>query len=121
MKIRVVGIRNPGDLANERVVLELLENADIGNFISFFSIDLGGDVIAAKLLHPLWLPNKKLAAGDRVVIYSRGGSERIKQTETGKTILFVYRGLENAVCTEENIRASLIEVSGWETSDDIIS
>lgn len=120
MKMKVIGVRNPGDLQNERVVIELLEDVEIGNYISFFSKDLGGEVISAKMLYPLWLPNKKLSAGDRVVIYSRDGEKCEKKTNEGQTVFFVYRGLVNAVCVTDKIRASLIEISDWETTGEVI-
>ena len=120
MKMKVMGIRNPGDIQNERVVLELLEDVEIGNYISFFSKDLGGEVISAKMLYPLWLPNKKLSAGDRVVVYSRDGEKCEKKTDEGRTVFFVYRGLISAVCEADKIRASLMEISDWETTGNVI-
>ena len=114
MNLEVRGIENAQDLESERLVLKAKVDLDVGRYVVLRvrTVDerlvAGGNVEAA-----YWIPDKKVKAGDFIVIYSKSGSSSEKLSTDGKTAShFFYWGASQPRWTP-GTAAAIIEAATW--------
>ena len=101
------------DLGNndERVVLQIIDDVNIGNYILACTKKLT-DGISAKINHVKWFPDKQMSKDDWIVVYSKKGENKIKIYDDQTKTFFVYLGLEETIWDNEH-RPILIEIADW--------
>ena len=114
MNLAILGIRDPGDLQNERVVFEARDEVDLGDYLTSFAYETGDDTISDRMISPLWFPTMKLNVGEKVVVYSRSGTRWKKEMNDGRAIYFLYRNKREALCVNARMGVLLLKMSGWE-------
>lgn len=112
MDVRLIRIRDKADLTNERVVLSVLKDCNIGDYIIFDTI-YSENEISNKLRHTYWFPDKKVHKGDKVILYTKNGIEKEKHNESGNNSHFFYWNLDKTVWNETEDCAVLIKIENY--------
>lgn len=90
MKLKIVKILDHGNLEKERLWLKANENLDLGHYLIAITQYMSPESISTALQDILWLPAKKINAGDEVVIYSRGGKNSEKKGDSKSTYFYYF-------------------------------
>jgi hypothetical protein len=115
MKLQLKSISDRGDSHKERLVIRVIDDTDIGEFIAMRILYNGASVTTA-VTDTFWFPDKSVKAGDLLVIYSRDGQSKEKKLEGGRTAHFFYWGLEAPVWSESTRGVVLAHAPDWEAS-----
>jgi hypothetical protein len=113
MKLNFRGLRDSGNLENERLVFEVAETCDVGSYVVFAArTDAStGKLQASTVPFCFWFPDKEVKTGDLVVVYSKNGELSVKTNKSGATSHFFYWRLETALW--KNFAPVLVEVASW--------
>ncbi|UTY23681.1 hypothetical protein [Treponema denticola] len=112
MDIRILYVKDAGNKSAERIVLEANNDCDIGDYI-LFDTTYDGNYISNKLRHNYWFPDKKIKAGDKIILYSKQGIERSKKNISGNTSHFFYWDLDIAVWNKSKDCALLVNIEDY--------
>lgn len=115
MNVEIRYIKNPGELENERLVLKVLKDCDIGRFLTFDTTYTEDGNVSNLVRHPYWFPDKYVKAGDFVVVYTKSGRQSEKTNNNRSTSHFFYRGLEKTIWNRRRDCAVVLEISDWKT------
>lgn len=122
MKLEIKSFADIGDLANERVVLRVLADEDIGSYALFRSKagEDGGPVSGQKTAY--WFTDRIAKAGDLVVLYTKKGKSSKKLLTSGHTAHFFYWQLSEPLWgpDKENV-AVLLEVNEWKSASPTVT
>lgn len=116
MDIQVLYVKNAGDNKKERIVLEVLNDCDIGEYI-LFDTTYSGDYVSDKIKHSFWFPDKKLKAGDKIIVYTKEGENKKKENSKGNSSYFLYWGLDCTVWNKGADCAILIKIADYVAKD----
>ena len=65
MDVKILYLKDKGDIKNERIVILALEDCNIGDYI-LFDTTYQDDQISNLLRHPFWFPDKKIMSGEKI-------------------------------------------------------
>jgi hypothetical protein len=88
MRLKIQGLRDPGVLPQERLVLEAGQNGDIGSYAIFCTRLLSTGDVSSKVERTFWFPDKKVQAGDLIVLYTKKGTQHDRQNKDNTTTHF---------------------------------
>jgi len=111
MTLRFLRIRNPGDLDKERAVLRAATEVDIGRYALFACFADDEVALSGPIRKGFWFEDKKIKAGDFVVLYSKRGSAGEKVGESGATSYFFYWESNSPIWTNGTIPVLLLAAS----------
>lgn len=116
MSLEVRNILNANEWDKERVVLKVESDLDIGDWVLLAAnrYSTGGPASGAALAY--WFPDKRLKAGDLVVVYTKGGRNSEKALATGNTSHFFYWG-KTEPCWNDYTVPVVGEMAVWNYSD----
>lgn len=118
MSLKINYIRSAGTYDEERVVLESDSSTQIGIY-AVADTHLGTDgKISSRLQSIYWFPDRRVREGDLVVLYTKRGSQSVKDNPDGTHSYFFYWGLESPMWVGPDSRALLIEMANWQVSPD---
>ncbi|MGO4310037.1 hypothetical protein AB4Z35_09230 [Pseudomonas sp. KB_15] len=115
MNLKLQSIADKGDLTKERLVIKVLKNTDIADYVILRTGCGTNGVPTTKVHNTLWLASKKLAAGDLVVIYSKAGANSEKELSGERTAHFIYWGSTTALWGAKDKVAVLLHAPEWES------
>lgn len=115
MNIKIRSITNPGDGQRERLVLKVLADDDIGRYAVFQATSDGESIYAFDVENAFWFPDKPVAAGDLVVLYTKRGAPREKAQKNGRTNHFFYWGIGGTIWHHGSYAPVLVEIKNWES------
>lgn len=95
-----------------QIILEAENDCDIGTYI-LFDTTYEGKYISDKVRHSFWLLDKKISAGDKIIIYTKSGEEKLKINGNGKNSYFLYWGLDETVWNKHEDCAVLIKIDDY--------
>ena len=113
MKLAIRYVKEHGVLEDERIVLKVLGDADIGDYMLADTTYIADDEVSNKLRHTFWIPDKTVEKGDLVVIYTKSGKDSTKSNKSGNKTHFFYWGLERTVWNKDEDAAALFLVGDW--------
>lgn len=93
MKVKIKSLMT-SSLDEERVVLEVLQDCDIGKYFIFDSTYTSDGKISNKVRHTYWFPNKTVKAGDFVVLYTKEGKQSEHKNKSNTMTYVFYGGLK---------------------------
>lgn len=114
IRVRFRRIRERGVLEQERLVFEVVEAGDIGKCAVFRVRELPNGKVSAKVSDVCWFPDKTVAAGDVVVLYTKAGNQNEKSNDDGSTSYFFYWGLSEAIWVAEDHVPVFIYIRDWD-------
>ncbi len=115
MKLAIRIIKGRGDIQVERIVLEALENIQVGSYIVADTTYMNGDKVSNRLRHTFWIPDKLVDKGDLVVIYTKTGRDTTKTNDSGNKTHFFYWGLERTIWNKDEDVAVVFAIDDWAT------
>lgn len=107
------GIRDPGELATERVVLHADTAANLGSFLLLASREMPGGLFSSRVRTLMWLPDTHVLAGALVAVYTRVGDAETITSRRGVTIHRFYLGKAEPLWANPNTVAVLAELRDW--------
>lgn len=107
MKIKISSIEDIGGDFTECVVLEVLQNTDIGKYILL-------DFASSKITHTFWFPDMQVKQGDLIRLYTTGAPpcKKISSGHSG-SVHELYWNLSEWKCQAITDCLALIEASDW--------
>jgi hypothetical protein len=81
-------------LPKERLVLEAGQNGDIGSYAIFCTRLLSTGDVSSKVERTFWFPDKKVPAGDLIVLYTKKETQHDRQNKDNTTTHFFYWNLD---------------------------
>jgi len=112
MNIRIIDVKNKGDIDRERVVLLVSANDDVGHYL-ILDTTYDGDNVSNKVQHPCWIPDAPVRKGDLVVIYTKSGVDKAIRNKDGSDTHFFYRGLDKSIWNKDGDCAILMDIREW--------
>ncbi len=113
MRLKIRGLREPGVLPKERLVLEAGQNDDLGSYAVFCTRLLGTGQVSSKVERTFWFPDKKVQSGDVVVLYTKKGAQHDRENEDKTTTHFFYWNLD-APLWDGNLVPVVVYLRDWE-------
>jgi hypothetical protein len=113
MRIKIRGLREPGVLEKERLVLEVPETEDIGRYAIFCNHLTSAGAVSPRVERIFWFPDTQVKAGDLVVLYSKRGANHDRPNKDETTTHFFYWNLDTPVWTGDRI-AVVAHLDEWE-------
>ena len=114
MSLKLVGVENPGDLDNERVVLRALADVNIGKYILLRArTSPDNKVFSGAIPAAYWFETITIRMNDFVVLYSKVGTRSQKVGNDGITSYFFYWGFTSPAWTPE-FKPTVIQAATWE-------
>lgn len=115
MNLKLKSVADKGDSKKERLIIRVLNDADLGEYILLRTGLTDGDVNIG-VANTFWFPDKAISAGDLVVVYSRAGNTKERKAESGRTIHFFYWDQPNAIWQDREIGVVLAHAPVWESA-----
>jgi len=113
MNIKIIGVRNPGELDSERLVLRVtLAPTDVGEF-AIFRAAIEDESVTTGISDVFWFPDKAVKAGDLIVLYTKTGTATDHVNKNGSTSHFFYWGVEKPIWQTDNFGAVLTHIDQW--------
>ena len=114
--IKLHSILEKGNLDGERLIIEVIEETDIGNFTVFQTgYNTNSNLPTINVRHVFWFPNKRVNVGDYIILYTRAGDEKEMVMKGGEnTAYFYYWNFDHAIWENENRCAVLLHSPNWE-------
>jgi hypothetical protein len=94
MRLKIRGLREPGVLSTERLVLEAVQHGDVGSYAIFCSHLLSNGELSSRVERTFWFPDKRVNAGDLVVLYTKKGTQHDRRNEDNTVTHFFYWNLD---------------------------
>ncbi len=115
MKLKISGIKNAGNLEKERIILQVLEDDDVGRYAIFKSKKIETKV-SSRVLETFWFQDQLVKKDDLVVVYTKAGIYKSIKHLKGTTFShFFYWDKENPIWTNsQDDVAVLLNVSEWD-------
>jgi len=114
MNLEIKSFADVGDIEKERLVLRVLNDEDIGGYLVLRSKATtdGAPISGSKRAY--WFPDKRLKAGDLVVLYTRTGKTSQKSLARGGTSYFFYWQLSEPIWgADSGNTAVLLTIREW--------
>lgn len=100
---------------DERVLIDVLLDADLEDYILFDTTYSPDHKISNKVSHPFWFPKQMVIKGDLVVLYTKKGASSLINNQNGSTSYFYYWNLDSNVWNDDGDTAILFELNGWQS------
>lgn len=114
MNMNIIGVKDAGVLKDERLLLRVRDDTDVGEYFVGNTAYQGEAQVSSRLRHTLWLPDRDVASGDLVVVYTKSGVDKVRENDTGNRTHFFYWGLDSAIWTKSNNAAVLFHIGDWQ-------
>ena len=112
MNVELLYIKDKSDPEKERVVISVLTDCNIGDYV-LFDTTYSGNQVSNKLRHSYWFPDKKVSKGDKVILYTKKGREKVKENLSGTKSHFFYWNLENTIWNKDEDCALLMKIEDY--------
>jgi hypothetical protein len=112
MIIEISSIADAGTFDKERVVLKAGADVDIGAYAAFISDVREGKATSGHKV-AYWFPDKKVKAGDLIILYTKAGQDSEKVIAGAQTAHFYYWGLDKPQWGTKKRTLVLLRVSEW--------
>lgn len=113
MHLKVRSIHGHGDAAQEYVVIDVIEDCDIGSYMLADSTYLPNGNISNRLRHVYWLPDQKVKKGDTVFVWTGVGVPNSLPSQHGGTGYHLHWGLKDPVWNDTGDCAVLLQLTTW--------
>lgn len=112
MDIEFNMVKDPGVIDNERVILRVTKDTDLGSYLIATSLENDDNqTISSDLSNIFWLPDQNLKAGDLVIVYTKKGKKGQIDNIDGSTSYFVYWGLDKPIGSDSRAAIVLFNAS----------
>jgi len=113
MKVKVISVHNHGNQNEEYVLLRVLEDCNIGDYMLADSTYTSTDRVSNKVRHTYWFPDKDVLKGELVSLRTKKGTNIETKSEKGTVIHRFYWGLNESVWNDDGDCAILFLVQDY--------
>lgn len=113
MKFKIDGLKEPGNLEKERVVIKILEDGNVGELMVATTTQQNEDRVSSKIKNPYWIPDQDVIKGDLVIIYTKDGQKSSRKNDGGSSSYFFYIGMDRPLYAEINKTVVVFDISNW--------
>ncbi|MFH1162366.1 MAG: hypothetical protein V1696_03810 [Candidatus Jorgensenbacteria bacterium] len=114
MKIQIKGIEDAGNLEKERVIFEVLDDDNVGEYAVFKSKKTGEAQVSSATSATFWFTDHEIKKGDLIVLYTKKGSYKTQVNGSGNTSHFFYWNKTVPIWTNQQEDAIvLLNISEW--------
>lgn len=113
MKLIIKQVKDHGTIKNERIILQAIDNVDVGYYMIADTTYINKDEVSNKLRHTFWMPDKIIKKDDLIVIYTKNGKDSINNNKSGTQTHFFYWGLEKTIWNIEEDAAAIFSINDW--------
>jgi len=114
MRLQISSVADKGVADKERIILKVLVDSDIGDFV-LLQAGHNENGVTIAVFHTLWFPYKKVSNGDLVVVYTKSGTNSENTIAGGRTAHFFYWGIPTPIWNTKNRAPVLLYAPEWET------
>lgn len=113
LKLQLIG--DKGQLSDERIGLSVISPSDIKQYLIFSSrkTETG---FYNRSKNTFWFPPRRVAKGDKVVLYTKSGDDSVKRHDNGSSTYFFYWGLDEPIFVADDSIVVLAELDTWSLS-----
>ena len=112
MKVQIRFVAGRGDHRHERLVLDVLRDGDIGDFM-LIRTRFEGNQVTTEVVNTFWFPDKPVRADDIVVVYTKSGNDKQKVIADDRTAHFFYWGQDSPLWDDESVAPVLLYAPEW--------
>lgn len=112
MKIDIHSVAGKGIHEKECLVLKVLSDTDIGDYVVFCT-GYARDEVTTAIRHSFWFPYKKVHKGDLVILYTKPGLNNETTREDGSKLHFFYWDVNRSIWKQKNHAAVLLHAPNW--------
>lgn len=115
MKIQIDKIVDHGQ-NSERVEMSVIQNCNLTYYILADTTYTDPTHISNKLRHMHWFADRDVKAGDKIVLFTKKGTNTSATIGNGNTKYTIYWQLDINVWNNDGDAAVLFEINGWKTT-----
>lgn len=115
MRLSIDEYIDAGDLKNERIAFKVKSDCNLKFFAAHLSRKLPSGGFYNRPSETYWFTPQDVKAGDWIVLYTKNGTNSIKENESGSTTFFYYWGLESTIFNKPTDGIILAEIDTWDT------
>lgn len=112
MRVKIESIADRGDLDRERLVLRVVGDADIGEYL-LIRTGFEDDHVTTEVVNAFWFPDRTISRGDLVVVYSKSGAPKRKSIRDDRTAHFFYWEQNSPLWDDEHFAPVLLYAPQW--------
>ena len=112
MRLQIQFVADKGNINRERLVLRVLRDADIGDFI-LIRTRFEGNQVTTEVVNTLWFPYEEVKTDDIVVVYSKRGQDRQKTIGDDRTAHFFYWDQDSPLWADASVAPVLLYAPEW--------
>ena len=118
MKLKIDKVIDHGTHASERIEFSVVNDCNLHYYLIADTSYTSEDTISNKMRHTYWFNDKKVNAGDKVILYTKKGTASSVTINGGKNTQYtLYWGLDNYVWNNAGDAALLFEINTWKTTN----
>lgn len=116
MELKITAIGDKGSLKEERIGLKAISDCQLKYYQIFRTnfLESGGFYNRSESVY--WFAPEDVKSGDRIVLYTKKGTNSVRENEDGSKTYFLYWGLEKPIFTDDKKGVVLVEINSWKTS-----
>lgn len=121
MKLALRSIIEPGELAKERLTFRSTATLELGEYF-VTQTKFSNGMPTTEIMRSFWFPDKRIEEGDLVVLYTKDGSDSMRQLKSGNHAHFYYLSLTSPIWNTSEAGAVLMFAPTWDAqlSTDLI-
>lgn len=116
MKLKIDSVHGHGDQKEERVLLTVLENTDLHYYMISDATFTKDKKLSNRHRHSKWFDAREVKKGERVILYTRTGTNTTVKGDDGVVWHKIYWGLKTGVWNDEGDAAILVNIRAWNTT-----
>lgn len=113
MKLKIKELIDNGTHNSERLEIDVLEDANMKYYLIRDTTYSSAGKLSNKWTHTHKFLTKEVKAGDKVVLYTRRGTDREEDFGEHNKRYIYYWNLDNSVWNNEGDVAVIYEINGW--------
>jgi hypothetical protein len=116
MNITITGIRSPGELNDERLIMRVLSPVvEVGRY-AVFRAEVEDESVTTNVSNVFWFPDGTVKKGDLVVLYTKNGVQKERVNKDGSTSHFYYWGMKEPFWNDPKFVAVLVQIDQWSST-----
>ncbi|MGE8343373.1 MAG: hypothetical protein ACN6OI_20275 [Flavobacterium sp.] len=117
MDLQIDKVIDYGTQSSERILLNVIADCNLKYYILADTTYTDATHISNKLRHMYWFTPKDVKKGDKIVIYTKNGSDTKTSINNGlNTTYTFYWDLKNSVWNNTGDSAILFNLNTWKTT-----
>ena len=115
MGLKISGIGDRGFLTDERIGFDVIKDCEL-KYYQLFKTNFSETGFYNRAKAAYWFAPKKVKTGDKVIVYTKRGTDNFRINQDGTTIYWFYWGLDEPIFTDVNNGIVLAEINDWKLS-----